>query len=63
MYPDQPNRNEFSLKGENALDALSQAVGHFRNEEWRTQGTFFEVREDREDGSDMVILRAILSDT
>jgi hypothetical protein len=57
MYPDQldGNHNEISLPAENEKDALTKAMGHFRSEDWRRQGTFFEVRSESVDN---VLLRA-----
>jgi hypothetical protein len=60
MYPDGPTRNEFMVSGKDHLDALATALHHFRNEDWRTQGTYFEVREHREDQQEK-ILRVVLS--
>jgi hypothetical protein len=52
MYPDQPDGtpNEFLVNAKNAKEALQKAAPLFHNESWRTQGTHFEVSEERPEG-------------
>jgi hypothetical protein len=59
MYPNHPARNELLVKAETAEDALIRALEHFRSEDWRVKGTFFEVREQDEDGK--MVFRCALS--
>jgi hypothetical protein len=65
MYPNQPDGtpNELSEYAETPQDALTKAFSHFRGENWRVKGTFFEVSVEEPEGAKSdPVLRAVLQD-